>query len=184
MVDFPFAPLLVSALLLLIGLLFCHRRHPAHEPRAAIALYSRETRAATSLYERAWGKRWPRHTGTIHISELGRLCDGDELYLDQGGNDTLVYDCLEGVDKVMAALSMPKVADVMVVLKEYDPIRRILERDRKRAFVVTGHPGIGLSFKFLILAFTDLASRQIHLFDIPSPPSPRVETPHSISTLK
>lgn len=44
----------------------------------------------------------PRHTGTIYRSENGALDDNDELYLDQGGHDTLIYDCLEGVDKVMA----------------------------------------------------------------------------------
>ncbi len=58
MVNFPPTPLLFSALLLIIGLLFFYRRYPARETGAtlAIGVYSRETRAADNPYERAWGK--------------------------------------------------------------------------------------------------------------------------------
>ncbi len=77
----------------------------------------------------------------------------------------------------MASISiMTAVVDVIVILKEYDPFCRILERDGKRAFIVSSW--------CLVSMFTDLASRQINLSDIPSPSLPRVETPHSMSTLK
>ncbi|KAF9023320.1 hypothetical protein BDZ89DRAFT_169772 [Hymenopellis radicata] len=125
------------------------------------------TRAATGLHKQAWGKPWPRHTGTIHSSEIGRLDDDDEQYFESGDDsaDVLTYTCLEGVGKVMKALLMTRsfmFMNNLVIQEEYDRIRTMLDStdlDGERAFVVTGHPGIGTSrnlFRFSYLLISRL----------------------------
>ncbi len=116
--------LLAALIVLLVRILFHDERDPAQ---------IRANRAASALHKQAWGKPWPRHTGTMHSSELGHLADDDELYFDDGGDDPaefLTYNCLEGVRKVMAALSMRRsleFMDVIVVREEYDMIRNMVE---------------------------------------------------------
>ncbi len=115
-------------------------------PGAAEPLAS-ESRSPAALYDLAWGKSWPRHGGILHKAEIGQVNADDELYFD-GGVDAIpnafTYDCLEDIGKVTAALWMtPGFLDVLVVREEYDRVRKILESIEHKAFVVTGHPGIG-----------------------------------------
>ncbi|KAF8917531.1 hypothetical protein CPB85DRAFT_1214792 [Mucidula mucida] len=132
------------------------------EPLAAISRapqpLASETRSPAVLYDLAWGKSWPRHGGIVHKTEIGQVNTEDELYFDGGVDaipNALTYDCLEDIGKVTAALWMtPGFLDVLVVREEYDRVRKILESIEHKAFVVTGHPGIGTTtFLFYLLLY-------------------------------
>ncbi|KAF8887073.1 hypothetical protein CPB85DRAFT_296866 [Mucidula mucida] len=109
-------------------------------------------------------RRYPAHETCAPVGVYSRRC---QLPSRMGVGQTMTTPTHFRTWSIMASISiMTAVVDVIVILKEYDPFHRILERDGKRAFIVS-------SWYW-----------QINLSDIPSPPSPRVETPHSMSTLK
>lgn len=113
----------------------------------------------------AWGKPWPHQSeGEINRTEIvgtktknsktntGSLSDKTGL-----DNDEVVsaladivdvpscfkYRCFRQIHDLQAALGVKPLGDVvLVVRKEYNQLRKILEESPGHA-VVTGHPGVG-----------------------------------------
>lgn len=112
--------------------------------------------AALEFYEKAWGKEWPRHEGTILKTEL-RPASGipfhedameldndsaEEAYADEPNE--FKYTCLDGVDIIASMLlSSMDIGNALVERPEYRSLCKMLESFGRRGLVVTGHPGIG-----------------------------------------
>jgi hypothetical protein len=109
----------------------------------------------SALHAKAWGKSWPQSQGTILKTEIsddetGSVDDDD---VDGALADILVvppqfkYRYLKEIRGLKSALGTnpgQDEEDVLVVREEYEMLCQALEENRKcRAFVVTGHPGIG-----------------------------------------
>lgn len=114
-----------------------------------------------TFYEQAWGKEWPRSTATISYSDISAgYIDKEQLYgplardVENAGEQTYVY--LRGIEPLQIAIGVPnRVCPVLVVLSEYNRLLEKMEeevtiRGERAAFVVTGHPGIGM-YTVLIL---------------------------------
>lgn len=107
-----------------------------------------QSEALANVYKLAWGVQWPRHVGTVHKTDIGiprdtEYTDADDATADIP--DRWDYTCLDNIDLIADALCMPtKTFDFLVIRREYDLLREMIERNSSTgAFVVTGHPGIG-----------------------------------------
>ncbi|KAF7367360.1 hypothetical protein MSAN_00798400 [Mycena sanguinolenta] len=104
-----------------------------------------------ALHRKAWGHPWPRRYNTISRAEIGRLDDGDEIYVNvDDGVDHFDYCCLEDIEEVCRALAANTgLQDVIVMRQEYEEILSRLyhyppgDPLRFKLFVITGQQGIG-----------------------------------------
>jgi hypothetical protein len=113
----------------------------------------------TELHDRAWGKPWPRTTdNTISLSDISSSDNNKEELLGPLAQDVETateqsYICFRDIGFVQSALRVPiSNSDVLVILSEYDRLRDTIEAralETRAAFVVTGHPGIGVYSVFL-----------------------------------
>ena len=118
----------------------------------------------SSFFTKAWGKTWPRRSGTIFKTDICKENTSLMEALDDEtpGNrygavyleiqDQFDYICYEGISAVGKALKMAvEVHDVLVIQSEFPLLRESIECKKNRLkrypqrqrMVVTGQPGIG-----------------------------------------
>ena len=119
------------------------------------------------LHKKAWGHKWPQHTGTILRTDVvpaSQLIDDNAMDLDQDDRPVVVgdvysggainiperfdYVCLQGMLQVAEALGLAThVQDILMVRYEYvmlrDALSKIPMKRQTIGIVVTGQPGIG-----------------------------------------
>ncbi|KAF6748261.1 hypothetical protein DFP72DRAFT_579937 [Ephemerocybe angulata] len=135
----------------------------------------------TWFYKKAWGNKWPQHTGTILRADVVAASDSepiavDAMELDQDDEagpiaddsvevpERFEYTCLDGITAIAHALYMPvHVKDVLIVRKEFMALRDVMEKAFKAELekpeqhregiklVLAGHPGIGKTAFLLYL---------------------------------
>lgn len=104
------------------------------------------------FYKKAWGCEWPQHKGRILKADLGLTVDIDaeddaEDVYQVAVDDHFDYTCLENLKTLILPFALMAIKDVLIIRPEYVLLRKTLdqhEQQHTRAFVVTGHPGIGL----------------------------------------
>ncbi|KAF5326141.1 hypothetical protein D9611_000836 [Ephemerocybe angulata] len=122
------------------------------------------------LYEKAWGKEWPQHEGTILRTDVVPTSASQSIAMDIDGNQNkdqdnnpvlstttteqaeLKYTCLSGMIKVAQFLGMPtEMQDVLLIRNEYLRLVEVIAHVHNVklkgglcAVLVTGQPGIGL----------------------------------------
>lgn len=101
------------------------------------------------VYERAWGRQWPRHDDAILKTDIGlppgtECTDADGVTVDIP--DLWYYTCLDDIEPISIALGITtEIMDFLLLRSEYDLLREFIEKStgKTRAFVVTGQSGIG-----------------------------------------
>ncbi|KAK7058389.1 hypothetical protein VNI00_002023 [Paramarasmius palmivorus] len=131
---------------------------------------SMSTDELSSFFTKAWGKTWPRRSGTIFKTDICKenttLMEAldDETPGNRYGavyleiQDQFDYICYEGISAVGKALKMAEeVHDVLVIQSEFSLLRESIEcrknrhKGQKQRIVVTGQPGIGKTAFLLYL---------------------------------
>lgn len=109
------------------------------------------------------------------------LDDDVARYADQ--TTGFEYTCFEEVDDIARALlSRTTIGKTLVERPEYHLLCRMMENSDSPAFLITGHPGIGLSGCSCSVAIPDFLFREDHLSFIPSSASSSAPSSNGNST--
>jgi hypothetical protein len=106
----------------------------------------------------AWGRPWPTEKCTIYrreilLNETDNGSGDEDMDIDCADDnlnipETETFDCLLKFDLLQEALDLPNSDQklrIIVVLREYEYLRRVLENEEARFVLVIGHPGTGSS---------------------------------------